>query len=129
MATFHTTQIRPVFRGVRTHPPTLGIVKKSPLLSRHFLGMTANLNGHVVITLCTHAQQGLCIQLHPFVYIYVYIYIYMSTKNRVFSALPLENLLLSVICYLLFKFKRLQCGLLRPASCTDRAIHAFPNKT
>ena len=82
MATFHTTQIRPVFRGVRTHPPTLGIVKKSPLLSRHFLGMTANLNGHVVITLCTHAQQGLCIQLHPFVYIYVYIYIYIYVNKK-----------------------------------------------
>ena len=43
----------------------------------------------------------------------------MSTKNRLFSALPLEDLLLSVICCLLFKFKRLQCGLLCPASCTD----------
>ena len=53
----------------------------------------------------------------------------MSTKNRLFSALPLENLLLNVIYCLLFKFKRLQCGLLHPASCTDRVIHAFPNKT
>ena len=52
----------------------------------------------------------------------------MSTKNRLFSALPLENLLLSVICCLLFEFKHLQCGLLRPVSYTDRAIHAFPNK-
>ena len=33
-------------------------------------------------------------------------------KNMLFSALPLENLLLGVICYLLFKFKLLQCGLL-----------------
>ena len=55
---------------------------------------------------------------------------YVNKKNRLFSALlPLENLLLNVIYCLLFKFKRLQCGLLRPASCTDRVIHAFPNKT
>ena len=27
---------------------------------------------------------------------------------------------------LLFKFKRLQYGLLHPVSCTDRVIHAFP---
>ena len=39
------------------------------------------------------------------------------------------NLLLSVICCLLFEFKRLQCGLLCPVSCTNRVIHAFPNKT
>ena len=53
----------------------------------------------------------------------------MSTKNRLFSVLPFENLLLNVIYCFLFKFKRLQCGLLRLASCTDRGIHAFPNKT
>ena len=53
----------------------------------------------------------------------------MATKNRLFSALMLENLLLSVICCFLFEFKRLQCGLLHPASCTDRAIHVFPSKT
>ena len=57
----------------------------------------------------------------------IYIYVCMSTKNRLFSALPLENLLLSIICCLL-EFKHLQCGLLRPTSYTDRAIHAFPNK-
>ena len=44
---------------------------------------------------------------------------------RLFGTLPLENLRLSVICCLLFEFKRLQSGLLRPASCTDIAIHAF----
>ena len=50
----------------------------------------------------------------------------MSTKNKLFSVLPLENLLLSVIyCFL----KHLQCDLLCPASCTDIAIHGFPNKT
>ena len=56
-------------------------------------------------------------------------YVCMSTKNRLFSALPLENLLLSAICCLLCNFKHLQCGLLHPASFTDRVIHAFPNKT
>ena len=50
-------------------------------------------------------------------------------KNRLFSALPLENLLLSVMHCLLFKFKRLQCSLLCPASCTDWVFLAFPNKT
>ena len=53
----------------------------------------------------------------------------MSTKNRLFSALPLETLLLNVFYCFLTEFKGLQCGLLHPASCTDRAIHAFPNKT
>ena len=57
-----------------------------------------------------------------------YVHIYVN-KNRLFSALLLKNLLLSVMRCLLFKFKRLQCGLLRPASCTNRVIHAFPNKT
>ena len=52
---------------------------------------------------------GLCVWSCRFVY-----YICMSTKNRLFSALPLENLLLSVICCLLFDFKCLQYGLLRP---------------
>ena len=31
-------------------------------------------------------------------------------------------------CILLLKFICLQCGLLCAASCTDRAVHAFPNK-
>ena len=82
-----------------------------------------------VITLCTYAQQGYafgCVGLCTYVRICIYI---CRQKNRLFNALLLENLLLSVICCLLFEFKRLQCGLLRPASCTDRVIHAFPNKT
>ena len=97
----------------------------------------------LVVTLCTYAQQAYtfgCIGFCTYVRIYIYIYIYiiyirspqlknMSTKNRLFIALPLENLLLSVICCLLFKFKRLQCSLLHPASYIDRAIHTFPNKT
>ena len=67
---------------------------------------------------------------YAFSYIRLCICVYVcQQKNRLFSALPLENLLLSVICCLVFKFKHLQCGLLRPASCTDRVIHAFPNKT
>ena len=65
---------------------------------------------------------GLCAWSRQFVYVY------MSTKNRLFSVLLLENLLLSVICCLPFEFKHLQCGLLYPASCTDRASHTFPNK-
>ena len=58
-----------------------------------------------------------------------YVRICMSTKKWLFSALWLENFLLSVICCLLFEFNHLQCGLLCPVSCTDRAIHAFPNNT
>ena len=45
------------------------------------------------------------------------------------AALMLETFLLSVICCLLFQFKCLQCGFLSPVSCTDKAIHAFSNKT
>ena len=41
-----------------------------------------------------------------FVYIRVYVYLYYVIKNRVFSALPLENLLLSEICCLIFEFKQ-----------------------
>ena len=51
-----------------------------------------------------------------------------AKKNRLFSALLLENLLLCITCCLLFEFKHLQCGLLRPTNYTDREIHAFPNK-
>ena len=56
------------------------------------------------------------------------VYLYINKSNRLFSALLLENLLLSVIHCLLFEFKHLQCGLLRPVSCTDRVIHTFPNR-
>ena len=62
-----------------------------------------------IITLCAYAQQGLVVW--SFVYI---LYITTKTKNRLFSALLLENLLLYVIYCLLFKFKRLHCGLVRP---------------
>ena len=45
-----------------------------------------------------YAQQG-----YVFGRVSLCVYICMSTKNRLFSALlPLENLLLSVICCLLF---------------------------
>ena len=57
---------------------------------------------------------GLCVRSRPFVYIIC------QQKNRLFSALPLENLLLSVICCLLCKFKCLQCGLLHPAGPEQR---------
>ena len=36
--------------------------------------------------------------------------VHMSTKNKLFSALPFETLLLSVMRCLLFKFKCLKCG-------------------
>ena len=83
-----------------------------------------------------HLVMSVCVYVYIYIYIHIHkrtqiltIYICMSTKNRLFSALLLENLLLSVICCLLFKIKCLQCGLLlRPVSCKDRAIHAFPNK-
>ena len=74
---------------------------------------------------------SVCVYIRVYVYIYIFIYLYIyicGQKNWLFSAIPLENLLLSVMSCLLFEFKRLQCGLLRPASCTDRVIHAFPNK-
>ena len=61
---------------------------------------------NAVITLCTYAQQGYAFWLHRFICMYIYIYIYlfiylfiymyMSTKNRLFTALLLENLLLNV---------------------------------
>ena len=70
------------------------------------------------ITLCAYVQQS-------YVFDCVGLYICMSTKNRLLSVLPLENLLLSVFYYFLTEFKHLQCGLPHPVS---RAIHAFPNK-
>ena len=69
---------------------------------------------HLVMLVCVRST-----------YVYIANMYIMSTKNRLFSALPLENLLLSVICCLLFDFKCLQFCLLLPASCTDRAIHVF----
>ena len=78
-----------------------------------FLGLTAKKEAYyirqLVTPVCVYAA-GLCVQLFHCVYAYIYIYIFIyvcQQKNRLFSAL---NLLLSVICCLLFKFKRLQCG-------------------
>ena len=70
---------------------------------------------HCKYPVCVRAA-GLCFQSRLFVYIC------MSTKNRLFSALQLENVMLSVICCLLFEFKH---GLLHPASYTDGATHGF----
>ena len=53
------------------------------------------------------------------------IYMYVCQQK---TGCLVPYLLLSVICCLLFEFKHLQCGLLRPVSYTDRAIHVFPNK-
>ena len=73
---------------------------------------------------------SVCVRTYVRIYtLYIYLFLYMSTKNRLFSALQLENLLLCVICCLLSEFKCLQCGLLHPANYRARAIHAFPNKT
>ena len=50
----------------------------------------------------------------------------MVTKYRLFSALLLENLLLSVICCLLdLEFKLLQCGLLHPVSLQPEQFMLF----
>ena len=53
----------------------------------------------------------------------------MSTTIRLFSALPPKNLQPTVFYCFLTESKCLQCGLLHPASCTDRAIYDFLNKT
>ena len=45
-------------------------------------------------------------------------------KQAVYSALIIAQKFLAK-CNMLLAL----CGLLRPASCTDRAIHAFPKKT
>ena len=72
------------------------------------------------------AAELLCVQLHQFEYVHTYVY--MLTKNKLFTALPLANLLLGVICCLLFEFMCLHCSSLCPASCTDRVNHAFQIK-
>ena len=84
-----------------------------------------------LITLCAYAQQGYafgCVGLCFLHTMYMYICILCRQKNRLFSALPFENLLRVIFACMLFEIKCLQCGLLHTASCTDRAIHAFPNK-
>ena len=91
---------------------------------------------HVIIITMT------CVRMHSrlmhlvamvCVRIGIYIYIYIQNFDRKQAVqclkLPLTNILLRVICCLLFEFKCLQCGLLCPASYTDRAIRAFPNIT
>ena len=75
----------------------------------------------MVFTLCAYAQQGYAfgrVGLCMYVCIYIYVCVYIcGQKNGLFSALLLENLLLSVMNCLLFKFKCLQCDLLCLASC------------
>ena len=70
-----------------------------------------------IFTLCAYAQQGyafgrvgLCAYMYICIIIYIYIYNYIyicQQKNRLFSALPLENFLLSVMSCLLFKYRPL----------------------
>ena len=83
-----------------------------------------------VFTLCMYAQQdyayghvGLCMYV-CIINIYVHA---CDRKYWLFGALWLKNLLNVFYCYLA-EFKLLQCGFLRPVSCTDRAIHAFSRK-
>ena len=84
-------------------------------------------NGYYPVRIC---MAELCVQLRQFVY---YMHVNKKTgcllhKNFLAALIP-ETFLLSVICCLLFQFKCLQCGFLSPVSCTDKAIHAFSNKT
>ena len=60
---------------------------------------------------------GLCVRSRQF----VYVCICMSTKTRMFSALPLKNFL-GVFYYFL---TCLQCGLLHPASCCRQSNSCF----
>ena len=66
-----------------------------------------------IFTLCVYA--GLCVWSRLFVYA-----VLCLTARK-------SPACIGTICCLLFEFKHLQCGLQRPASYTDRAIHAFPN--
>ena len=72
----------------------------------------------------------LCMRRKNYYPVCICICVYIcGPKNWLFSALLLENLLLSVMSCLFFEFKHLQCGLLHPVSCTDSGvIHAFSNK-
>ena len=69
---------------------------------------------------CTYVQQG-----YAFTRIGLWICVDKTQAACYCLVLLAKNLLLSVICCLLFEFKCLQYSLLRPASCTDRAIHTF----
>ena len=66
---------------------------------------------------------GLCILLRRFKCVCIHV-----AKKWLFGPSTFQNLLLNVLYmyYSLTEFKRLHCGLLHLASCTDTAIHAFP---
>ena len=51
--------------------------------------------------------------------------VYVCVYVDLFSALPFEKILLSVLYYLIVEFKHLQSGFLCPMSCSDGAIHVF----
>ena len=83
-----------------------------------------------IVTLHVHiiCTAGFCIWVCQFaVCTYICMYYLLTKKQAVY--LLLANFLLSIICFLFFEFKSLQCGLLHPASCTARAIHAFQKNT
>ena len=72
-----------------------------------------------LITLCAYAQQ-----CYAFGCVYIYVCVCVcvcesKTSCLVQCTLLFENLLLSVMRCLLFKFKCLKRGLLHPASCTE----------
>ena len=55
---------------------------------------------------------GLCVWLRRFVYacMYVYVCVYVAKKIDLFSVLPFEKFLLSILYYLILEFTRLQIG-------------------
>ena len=80
---------------------------------------SSNISAHSTkffFTLCAYAQQG---------YAFGRVGLYVLTKNRLFSASLLKNLLLCVTCCLLIEFKCLQCGLLHPVSCNRQGNSCF----
>ena len=91
--------------------------------------LTITIISFIIFTLCAYVQQGYAFgHVGLCKYVGTFMYLLCRQKNRLFSALLPKNFLLNVICCLLFEFKRLQCGLLCPASYyIDGTIHAFPN--
>ena len=67
-----------------------------------------------------HLIASVCVCMY--VCLYIYVCILCDQKIDLFSVLPFEKFLLSVLYYLILEFKCLQSGFLHPASCTDEAI-------
>ena len=94
----------------------------------HYWIMCSHVLCWLLIFIITIWAAGLCVWSCRFVYAHIHVYV---NKNKVFSAVSLKNILLSVFYFFLTEFKCLKYGLLNPTSCTctNRAIHASPNKT